>query len=166
MQVDREELQRIAITIARNAVPPAVSSDGAEAAARLNISAAVLEKAEEHDSSDPLGYGRIDTRLLTLVGGHARGTGNVGRPAAALCKSDTLTCLLLICLPSPCAVARWRGRSLQAALQCPRECLRGNPSPAPRGRAGGPPRRRGQCRGAGRGAARAAQQGAAGQRAV
>ena len=67
-QVDRDELERIAINIARNAVPP--SGDSEDAAARLNISAAVLEKAEENDTADPLGYGRIDPRLLTLVGVH------------------------------------------------------------------------------------------------
>lgn len=65
--MDREELERIALNIARNAVPPAASDEGAEAAARLTISAAVAEQAEAHDSTDPLGFGRIDTRLLTLV---------------------------------------------------------------------------------------------------
>jgi hypothetical protein len=43
--------------------------EGAEAAARLNASAAAAEQAEVHDSSDPLGYGRIDIRTLTLVRG-------------------------------------------------------------------------------------------------
>ncbi|EFN53933.1 hypothetical protein CHLNCDRAFT_136162 [Chlorella variabilis] len=66
-QVDRDELERIALNIARNALPASASGEGAEAAARLNATAAAAEKAEVHDSTDPLGYGRIDTRLLTLV---------------------------------------------------------------------------------------------------
>lgn len=70
-QVDRDELERIALNIARNAVPPAPAGEGGDAAARLNISAAVAERAEEYACTDPLGFGRIDTRLLTLVGGWA-----------------------------------------------------------------------------------------------
>ncbi|KAL4452618.1 hypothetical protein ABPG75_008280 [Micractinium tetrahymenae] len=68
-EVDRDELERIALNIARNAVPPAAaagSEENAEAAARLSISAAVAEQAEAYDSTDPLGYGRIDTRSLKL----------------------------------------------------------------------------------------------------
>lgn len=65
--MDRDELERMAINIARNALPPSASVEGAEAAARLNASAAAAEQAEAHDSGDPLGYGRIDVRTLTLV---------------------------------------------------------------------------------------------------
>lgn len=74
-QVDRDELERIALNIARNAVPPAAaagSEENAEAAARVSISAAVAEQAEAYDSTDPLGYGRIDARLLKLVSGTGR----------------------------------------------------------------------------------------------
>lgn len=70
LQVDRDELERMALNIARNTVPPAPAGEGAaaDAAARLNVAAAVAERAEEHDSTDPLGHGRIDTRSLNLVG--------------------------------------------------------------------------------------------------
>ena len=72
-QVDTGELKRVAITIARNAVPP---SENAEAAARINIAA----EAVQSDNADPLGLGHIDTRTLTLVrraagGGRASCTG-------------------------------------------------------------------------------------------
>lgn len=71
MQVDTEALDRLALAIARNVVPPppvGAGQEGAEAAAqRLTISAAVAEQAEARDSADPLGYGRIDLRTLTLV---------------------------------------------------------------------------------------------------
>lgn len=63
-------MERLALGIARNVVPPppaGTPGEGAEAAARLSISAAVAEQAEAHDSTDPLGYGRIDPRTLTLV---------------------------------------------------------------------------------------------------
>lgn len=76
-QVDRDELERIALNIARNALPASASGEGAEAAARLNATAAAAEKAEVHDSTDPLGYGRIDTRLLTLVGRRGGESGQV-----------------------------------------------------------------------------------------
>lgn len=58
--MDTRELKRIAINIAHNAVPP---TENAEIATRLNISAAAIDS----DNTDPLGCGRIDTRLLALV---------------------------------------------------------------------------------------------------
>lgn len=58
--MDPRELKRIAINIAHNAVPP---TENAEIATRLNISAAAIDS----DNTDPLGCGRIDTRLLALV---------------------------------------------------------------------------------------------------
>ncbi|KAK9814628.1 hypothetical protein WJX72_008970 [[Myrmecia] bisecta] len=58
--VDPEELERIAVTVSRNAIP---SSENAEVASRLAMQAAALEA----DNQDPLGLGRIDTRNLLLV---------------------------------------------------------------------------------------------------
>lgn len=82
--MDPEELERIAVNIARNALPPSASGEGAEAALRLNASAAATENAGMHDSSDPLGYGRIDMRSLSLVrDGGAAGRHHPPRYSAA-----------------------------------------------------------------------------------
>lgn len=59
-QVDTDELERVAVNIAQNAV---VQTDNAEAVSRLNITASAIES----DNMDPLGFGRIDTRVLALV---------------------------------------------------------------------------------------------------
>ncbi|KAK9836321.1 hypothetical protein WJX81_005210 [Elliptochloris bilobata] len=59
-EVDVEELQRIAVNIARAAVP---SAESLEVGARLAMQAAAMEA----ESADPLGLGRVDTRGLALV---------------------------------------------------------------------------------------------------
>ena len=61
MQVDIEDLERRALGIARNAVPPA-EDRAAEVAART-LSAGPVE----WNSHDPLGLGRVDMRTLELV---------------------------------------------------------------------------------------------------
>lgn len=60
LQVDTDELERVAVNIAQNAV---VQADNAEAVTRLNATANAIEA----DNMDPLGFGRIDTRVLALV---------------------------------------------------------------------------------------------------
>lgn len=84
----------MALNVARNAVPPAPAGEGAaaDAAARLNMAAAVAERAEEHDSTDPLGRGRIDTRLLTLVSSvHPHGPGAADEPLVGLaCQAGVM----------------------------------------------------------------------------
>lgn len=84
----------MALNVARNAVPPAPAGEGAaaDAAARLNMAAAVAERAEEHDSTDPLGRGRIDTRLLTLVSSvHPHGLGAADEPLVGLaCQAGVI----------------------------------------------------------------------------
>ena len=88
-EVDAEELERVAVNIARAAVP---STESLEVGARLAMQAAAMEA----ESADPLGLGRVDTRGLALVrhvqglgsgwsegysyGGGCHG-GRVGRPA-------------------------------------------------------------------------------------
>lgn len=59
-EVDAEELERIAVNIARAAVP---STESLEVGARLAMQAAAMEA----ESADPLGLGRVDTRGLALV---------------------------------------------------------------------------------------------------
>ena len=59
-EVDVEELERIAVNIARSAVP---STESLEVGARLAMQAAAMEA----ESADPLGLGRVDTRALALV---------------------------------------------------------------------------------------------------
>lgn len=108
--MERNELEHMALNIARNAVPvtPAGEGAGADAAARLNMAAAVAERAKEHDSTDPLGRGRIDTRLLTLVSSvHAVGDGQQSdaRVLPTSCV-DNLNALLLACRPKGTAAAR------------------------------------------------------------
>jgi hypothetical protein len=60
--VDVEELERIAVNIARAAVP---STESLEVGARLAMQAAAMEA----ESADPLGLGRVDPRGLALVRG-------------------------------------------------------------------------------------------------
>lgn len=60
VQVDTDELERIAVSIAQNAV---VQTENSEAVTRLHIAASAIES----DNMDPLGFGRIDTRVLSLV---------------------------------------------------------------------------------------------------
>ena len=59
-EVDAEELERIAVNIARAAVP---STESLEVGARLAMQAAAMEA----ESADPLGLGHVDTRGLALV---------------------------------------------------------------------------------------------------
>ncbi|GAB4814736.1 hypothetical protein N2152v2_001782 [Parachlorella kessleri] len=58
-EVDIDELERVAVTIAQNAV---IQTENSEAVSRLNITASAIET----DNMDPLGFGRVDTRVLAL----------------------------------------------------------------------------------------------------
>ncbi len=60
LQVDTDELERIAVSIAQNAV---IETENSEAVSRLNMTASAIES----DNMDPLGFGRVDTRVLALV---------------------------------------------------------------------------------------------------
>lgn len=57
--VDMKELEHIALRIACTALPP----DAEEAVGRVALSTVALDSA----NNDPLGLGRVDTRLLCLV---------------------------------------------------------------------------------------------------
>lgn len=144
LQVDRDELERIALNIARNAVPPAAadgSEESAEAAARLNMTAAVAEQAEAYDSTDPLGYGRIDTRLLTLVSGCRRGccmpcmhaclpaVPSACRPGIP-CRGGCIMCMCSVIACQPFSSSARQSTCLALSPRFPSLLLPTNPAPA------------------------------------
>lgn len=76
-EVDTEELERIALAIARNAMPQ--NSENSDIAARMAAQAAALQM----DQQDILGLGRIDTQNCSLVSSTAR-------PRLRLCRCPLL----------------------------------------------------------------------------
>ena len=82
--MDTDELERVAVNIAQNAAVQAES--GSEAVARLNITASAIES----DNMDPLGFGRIDTRVLALVGGRWEGAGRGEQAGREFCWDPEL----------------------------------------------------------------------------
>ena len=60
-EVDTDELERVALAVARNAIPP--DADAAEAA----LARRAQEPQLDLDSRDPLGLTPLDLRTLTLV---------------------------------------------------------------------------------------------------